>query len=176
MNLVLVRHAEVLKEYIGKYNGHIDIPLSSDGKLQAKKLALTLKDMKFDKIYCSDLTRAKETLDAFHIDATKIIYTDRLREKSWGKHEGKSFQEIENSGIKYIDFQQWIDALDGQNMQEYILDINDYFETTILKEKCENILVVTHAGAIRSFLSVIKNISLEETFNIKIPYGSYLKV
>lgn len=169
MKITLIRHAEVIKEYQGKYNGHIDIPISKSGEEEAKKLATKLKNEKFDKIFCSDLLRAKQTLKAFDLDI-EPIYTDKLREKSWGIHEGKSFDEIETLGIEYINFEQWISELDGENIQDYQDKIKNYFFETIFKQKKENILVVTHAGAIRILLKIIKNLPYEEAFCIKIPY------
>ena len=173
MKITLVRHSEVIKEYQGKYNGHIDIALSLKGKKDAKELAQKLQDIEFDRVYCSDLLRARETLDELDIDL-EPIYTDRLREKSWGKHEGKSFEEIELDGIKYENFEQWISALDGENMQEYIQRVREYFYKTVFKQDTKNILIVTHSGLIKTLLSITKNISLEEAFAINLPYSSYI--
>lgn len=173
MKITLVRHAQVIEEFQGKYNGHIDIPLSLDGKKDVKKLAKKLKAEKFDKIYCSDLLRARETLDAFEYKI-KPIYTKELREKSWGRHEGKSFQEIQSEGIEYKNFKQWIDALDGEDILSYQRKIKNYFYKTIFRQKQQNILVITHAGVIRTILSIVKNCSLEETFMFKLPYSSYI--
>ena len=175
MRITLVRHAEVIQEYQGKYNGHIDIALSENGKLQAKTLAKELSSQIFDKVYSSDLLRAKETLNAFDIKI-EPIYTKRLREKSWGRHEGKSFKEIEEEGIKYENFEQWIEALDGEDMQEYIQNIKEYFYETIFKQKAEDILVVTHSGVIKTLLSIIKNISLQEAFSMQLPYSEYVTI
>jgi len=173
VKITLVRHSEVIKEYQGKYNGHIDIALSLKGKKDAKELAQKLQDIEFDRVYCSDLLRARETLDELDIDL-EPIYTDRLREKSWGKHEGKSFEEIELDGIKYENFEQWISALDGENMQEYIQRVREYFYETVFKQDTKNILIVTHSGLIKTLLSITKNISLEEAFAINLPYSSYI--
>ncbi|WP_455757317.1 histidine phosphatase family protein [Sulfurimonas sp.] len=174
MKITLVRHAQVSEEYKGKYNGHIDIPLSQNGKKQAKELAKKLQHINFDKIYCSDLLRARETLEAFDYDK-KPIYTDKLREKSWGKHEGKSFDEIQNEGIQYIDFEQWINALDGEEILSYKTKIKEYFFATIFEQiDCEHILVVSHAGVIKTLISIINNMSLEESFKISLPYATYL--
>lgn len=173
MKITLVRHAEVIEEYQGKYNGHIDIPLSQNGKLQAKKLAFKLKDEKFDKIYCSDLIRARETLNAFKY-ATKPIFSEKLREKSWGIHEGKSFDEIQKMGIKYENFEQWISDLDGESTQAYTKQVKQYFYTTILAQKSPNILIVTHSGFIKTLLSIVKNSHIKETFEVQLPYGSYI--
>lgn len=173
MKITLVRHAEVIKEYQGKYNGHIDIALSPKGRDDAKKLAEKLHNIKFDKIYCSDLLRAKETLEAFSYEV-EPVYTKELREKSWGKHEGKSFEEIQAEGIKYIDFEQWISSLDGEDIFTYKQRVKDYFYETIFKQEAQNILVVTHSGVIKTILSLIKNISLEEAFSINVPYSSFI--
>ncbi len=173
MKVVLVRHSEVIQEYQGKYNGHVDISLSKKGKKDAIELAKKLKNIKFDKVFCSDLRRAKETLSAFELDLHPI-FTKELREKSWGIHEGKSFEEIQKEGIKYISFDQWLSALGGEDVQKYQERVLRYFYQTVFKQKAQNILVVTHAGVIKTLLSAIQNISLEEAFAIELPYSSFL--
>jgi len=174
MKIYLLRHAEVIEEYQGKYNGHIDIPLSQNGEKQAKKLAKELKHIKFDKIYCSDLLRAKETLKAFNY-TNKVIYSKKLREKSWGKHEGKSFEEITSQGLTYINFEQWLNALDGEDILSYKKKVSEYFLKTVFNNsQNSNILIITHAGLIKTLISIIKNISFEESFKISLPCASYI--
>ncbi len=172
MKITLLRHAEVQEEYLGKYNGHNDISLSQNGRLQAKKLSVEFKAKNFDKIYCSDLRRTKETLELLELPQ-QVVYSEKLREKSWGIHEGKSFDEIQEMGVKYENFEQYIDALDGENMQEYILKIESYFKEVIFKQDAENILVVTHSGVIKVLLSILNKTSLEEAFGISLPYASF---
>ena len=173
MKITLVRHSEVIKEYQGKYNGHIDISLSLKGINDAKELAKKLQNIEFDKIYCSDLVRARETLAAFDYSLTPT-YTKELREKSWGKHEGKSFKEIQAEGIEYINFEQWISALDGEDFSLYKQRVQKYFYETIFKEDAKNILIVTHSGVIKTLLSIAKYISLEEAFSTNLPYSSFI--
>ena len=174
MKITFVRHAEVIEEYIGKYNGHIDIPISENGKKQAKALAKKLSHIKFDKIYCSDLLRAKQTLELFKLDQ-EIIYSDQLREKSWGEDEGKSFDEIcKEKNIQYENFEQWIDALDGESMKSYSKRVENYFTKTILNIKSDNILIVTHSGFIKTFMSIMNKSSIEESFSVDLPYSSFL--
>ena len=171
MKITLVRHAQVIKEYQGKYNGHIDIPLSEDGKKQAKKLAIKLQNKHFDKVYSSDLLRARETLKLLNI-STKPIFTKELREKSWGRHEGKSYEDITKEGIEYINFKQWLNALDGEDIYSYQQRIKNYFYDVIFIQKATNILIVTHSGVIKTLLGIINNYSLEEAFSLKIDYAS----
>ncbi len=174
MRITLVRHCEVQKEYISCYNGHNNIGLSKDGEIQSKELASKISNINFDAVFCSDLLRAKESVKYFS-NLEDIIYTDKLREKSWGKHEGLSFDEIiAQSEIEYIDFLQWIDALDGEPYQEYIKKVKEFFFEYLKSLQKENILIITHAGVIRAFLSIARDISLEDAFKIKIDYGDLI--
>ena len=173
MKIYFVRHAEVSEEYIGRYNGHIDISLSKNGQLQAKELGKKLSPIHFDRIYCSDLLRAKQTLEEFGLNQ-EVIYSKRLREKSWGEHEGMSFDEIQDSGIEYENFTQWLSALDGESVESYTQNLQNYFYKVILQDTSEDILLITHAGVIRTLISITQKITLEDSFKTKLTYSSYL--
>lgn len=175
MKLILVRHSEVIEEYRGKYNGHIDIPLSKKGIVDAKELGKKLQNYNFDAIYCSDLTRAKETLEQFKL-SIQPIYTEQLREKSWGKHEGMSFKEIEASGLKYTTFDKWIKQLDGESLEEFNLRIKDFFFNYLQHKQYETLLIVTHSGVIKTLLGLKYQEDLMTSFSHNIPYSSITKV
>ena len=172
MKITLVRHGEVQTPFIGKYNGHNDIGLSEKGKKEAKKLAELFTCKEFDLVYCSDLRRAKETLQAF-VQAKNAVFTEKLREKSWGKHEGLGFDEITAQGIVYKNFSQWIEALDGENYTEYVQRVKKFFFEELVTQKADNVLVITHAGVIRVLMAIVQNLSLEEAFALALPYTSY---
>ncbi len=174
MKITLLRHTEVEEAYHKCYNGHIDIGLSKKGKADAELLAKTFESVVFDKVYCSDLKRAKETLAPFS-QAKDAIYTQKLREKSWGKHEGKTFDAIIAEGeIEYENFLQWIEALDGEEYSLYIERVRVFFLEYLLSQDIQNVLVVTHAGVIRVLISLIKDITLKEAFSYDVSYGAYL--
>lgn len=174
MKITLLRHTEVDEAYHKCYNGHIDIGLSLKGEEQAQLLAQEFEEKSFDLVYCSDLKRTKDTLSPF-TQKTQALYTNKLREKSWGKHEGKTFDTIIAEGeIEYENFIQWINALDGEDYEVYIKRIKEFFLEFLVKQKAQNILVVTHAGVIRVLISLVKGISLEEVFSLDVGYGAYL--
>ncbi|WP_297483790.1 histidine phosphatase family protein [Sulfurimonas sp.] len=174
MKITLVRHTEVEEKYHKKYNGHINIGLSKRGQTQSQELGSYFANKEFDLIYCSDLKRAKDTLAAFR-HSKDAIYTEKLREKSWGKHEGLSFDEIiAQNEIKYENFEQWINALDGEPYEEYIERIKIFFFEFLPTQKGENILIVTHAGVIRVLMVLVQKLSLEDAFCIDIPYSAYV--
>ncbi|QOP42472.1 histidine phosphatase family protein [Sulfurimonas sediminis] len=172
MKITLVRHGEVEEAYIGKYNGHNDIGLSKKGHEDAKNLAKAFTCKAFDLVYCSDLRRAKETLATFS-QAKNAVYTSKLREKSWGRDEGMGFDEIRAQGIEYENFAQWIKALDGEPYEKYMQRVKAFFFKELPVQKGENILVVTHAGVIRTLMAIVQNLSLEDAFAIALPYASY---
>ena len=174
MNLTLVRHAQVDEKYQGCYNGHNEIGLSNEGVSQAKKLCKKLDLLKFDAIFCSDTFRAKETIKHYKYKEN-IEYTKVLREKSWGRHEGMSFDEITSSeDIKYENFLQWINALDGEDYQLYIQRVEKFFFEFLPSLEKENILILTHAGVIRVLLSIIHKIPLQDVFSVKISHGELI--
>ena len=166
---------DFIESHIGKYIGHIDIPRSENGKLQAKEVAKKLENEKFDAVYCSDLLRTKQTLDALRLKTTPI-YTKSLREKSWGVHEGKSFGEIIDSGLEYKNFEQWLQVLDGERIEIFIRNLELFFKTVVYKSDSKNILIVTHSGVIKSLYHIIKKCPLEEAFSLKINYTSAIKL
>ena len=175
MQIILLRHAEVIEPFQGKYNGHIDIPLSEYGKNQAKALKSKFRDIEFDRVYCSDLLRTRETLEALDLEI-KPIFTKSLREKSWGTHEGKSFEEIIESGLEYKNFNQWIEALDGESLEHFTSRVRYFFYERVFKGDGDNILIVTHSGVIKTLLSIYNNSSLEKAFAIKLPYCAYVEL
>ena len=186
MTITLVRHGEVDKAYHRCYNGHNDIALSPKGKEDAKRLAQQLKDQTFDAIYSSDLRRCRETTQQIISTLTPsphhlitpspqpLIYTPALREKSWGRHEGMTFDAItQEEGLVYTDFLQWINTLDGEPYDSYIARIRTFFTETLLQTPYDNVLVITHAGVIRVLMHLLQEISLEAAFSIDFPYSAY---
>ncbi len=97
-----------------------------------------------------------------------------LREKSWGRHEGMTFDAIvERDGLVYEHFEQWINALDGEPYDAYIKRIRRFFTQTLPQTGYNSVLVVTHAGVIRVLMHILKDITLEEAFSIDFPYSAY---
>jgi len=174
MKITLIRHAEVDVAYHRCYNGHIDIGLSSKGEEEARHLAERLQDEIYDGVFCSDLKRCKQTLDAFELKV-KPVYTRALREKSWGRHEGMSFDAIiASEAFVYEDFEQWINALDGEEYAAYIKRIEVFFTGFLPANPYEHVLVMTHAGVIRVLMHILQNISLEEAFGQSFSYANFI--
>ena len=177
MILTLLRHSEVETAYQHCYNGHNDIGLSPQGRHNAQALAQALEEQSFDAIYCSDLRRCKESLHPFGFRNEQVVYTPLLREKSWGRHEGKSFDQIcQEDQVTYEDFEQWLQHLDGEPYTSYINRIERFFLYLLPLKSHQNVLIMTHAGVIRVLISLVKKITIEEAFSKPLAYGCYLQL
>lgn len=173
MKMTLVRHGEVEHAYLKCYNGHNNIALSKQGVKEATAVAERLQEYTYDALFYSDLKRTTQTAQLINhtLNITNTFATKALREKSWGRHEGLSFNEIiDQEPFHYENFSQWIHALDGENYEDYIQRIHAYFTQEIILTPYNNVLVVTHAGVIRVLMHLLQNISLEEAFSIHFPY------
>ncbi|MEI7718831.1 MAG: histidine phosphatase family protein [archaeon] len=98
MKIYITRHGETL----GNVNrihegGERPGELSDLGKKQIKKLALRLKNEKFDCIYSSNLKRAKDTANAIAKYHPKIpvIFIEDLRERDLGDFTGKHYDSVD---------------------------------------------------------------------------------
>ena len=94
--LYIVRHGETEWNKIGRYQGITNVPLNENGIAQAKACGNALKDIHFDRILSSDLSRALVTAETIRGNRQLEIKTDeRLREINFGDWEKLLFTEIE---------------------------------------------------------------------------------
>lgn len=89
MVIYLIRHGETDWNRKGLLQGNTDIPLNQNGIELARQTAEGLKDVPFDLIFTSPLSRARHTAEIIR-DSRKIpiIAEERLREISFGPYEG----------------------------------------------------------------------------------------
>jgi broad specificity phosphatase PhoE len=107
--ILLVRHGETDWNLTGRFQGRSDVPMNQKGKEQAEALALALKRESLAAIYCSPLTRAKETahlIKAYH-PSVPLYEEEGLVEMNLGEFEGI---EGPRWAEKYADFREaWRD-------------------------------------------------------------------
>ena len=93
LELWLVLHGETPWASEGRALGQSDPPLSEYGVQQAERLAGRLRDVGFDTVYASDLTRARYTA-RLALPAAEIRLEPRLRELDFGVWEGKAWASL----------------------------------------------------------------------------------
>lgn len=155
--IVFIRHAESEYNRDGIWAGRVDCSLTEKGIETAKELAKTL-DNNFDVIYCSPLERTKQTLEAIFPNA-KPIYDDRIIEISIGEWEDKKKDLFDAELIEL--FRKGLYTPPGaETHQDVDKRVCNFVEELFEKyQDNEKILVVTHAGIIRS----IKRIFIENS-------------
>jgi 2,3-bisphosphoglycerate-dependent phosphoglycerate mutase len=93
LELYLIRHGKSTWNQTGRIQGQTDVPLSDEGVKQAEALAKRLKSWKFDRVYSSDLQRAKQTAETACPKAP-ITFDARLREIHLGDFQGRTWNEM----------------------------------------------------------------------------------
>lgn len=94
--IFLVRHGATVLSAEDRFAGATDVPLSEEGRHQAQRLSLRLKDQKIDAVYASPLSRTMETASII-IQPHKLPVHPReaLREISHGRWEQLTRNEVE---------------------------------------------------------------------------------
>ncbi|MBS3905261.1 MAG: histidine phosphatase family protein [Simkania sp.] len=92
--LYLIRHGETSWTLSGQHTGTTDLPLTTNGELQAGNLGKLLKRYSFDSVFTSPLKRAKQTCHLAGFSEQAIVDPD-LIEWNYGDYEGKTSLEIQ---------------------------------------------------------------------------------
>ncbi len=148
MKVYIVRHGETDYNKKKVFQGQIDSKLTDEGRLQARSLAERLKDCKITKIYCSTLTRARDTAKIISdIIKADVVETPLLKEQSLGIWEDKNKQQvIKDLKDKYgslMDKKEIIPP-QGESFEQVEERAIPFIEKAI-EESHGNILVVGHA-------------------------------
>lgn len=139
--IYIVRHGQTDLNVEGRYGGRIDAELNQVGIEQAEKIHEKLKNIKFDKVFSSPLKRAYIT--AKIICDNDIIIDKRIIERNNGDLEGKLKTEI-NIKIDFNDPNE--KRFNIENIIDFRMRINEFFEEILQKYRGKNVLIVTHAG------------------------------
>ena len=176
--MILIRHGESNGNVMKKFSGFQDVELTEKGIWQAKRLAQRLKNLKVDKVYCSDLKRAHHTAEiVFKNRGIDIISRPNLKEMNFGIWEGCTFEEVKSKFGYGDEFNYWMENIDVAAcipQGESLLKLNKRVMNEldgILKihdtiEKDETIAIVCHGGTIRVILVNALNMKLENMWNI----------
>jgi broad specificity phosphatase PhoE len=93
--IYMVRHGETPWNVEGRYQGHLDPPLTEKGLQQAQTTASKLAPLDFDVIYSSDLARARQTAQALAAETGLLVQFDsRFREIHQGEWQGVLIGDI----------------------------------------------------------------------------------
>jgi len=153
MNLYLIRHGRTTHNETGQV-APLSSPLSDLGINQAMNVAQRLKDTHFDKIFSSDLARAKDTASYIAKQHNMDVVTSALirEHKKPSEMEGLAHDSEEAQRIYKIIEDNMEDPAWHYSDDENYYDFRGRlikFMQEVEKEKGENILAVSHSLVIR---------------------------
>ena len=123
--------------------GRVDLELNEKGIQQAEQTAQQLNNVKFDRVICSPLKRAIQTLDIIYKGNTPIEIDDRVIERDFGEFEGLTRTEFDFNGFWNSNSKQVF------KRAESIKDVEQRVFSLLneLREKPnQNVLIVSHGG------------------------------
>jgi len=177
--LCLIRHGESLWNKENRFTGWVDVPLTDNGREQAKKAGEILKSLniKFDIAYTSLLSRSIETLEIIIKtlgDNIPVIKDISLNERHYGDLQGLNKDKVaEIYGKEQV--RLWRRSLkvrppNGESLEDTQKRTLPFFERTIKGdlELNKNVLVVAHGNSLRSIISYIENLNEEQILNLEI--------
>lgn len=165
--LYLVRHGQSMANITDTFAGSSDFELTKLGVRQAELLSSYFENIFVNSIYSSDLSRAVNTImPTAEKKGIKIIKDRKLREIFGGEWENKSFDYINENYSE--DFLIW--KTDPRNAccpgGESVADVEKrvFDEITKIAEKNigKNVVVATHAMAVRTFVSAVSGIDIKD--------------
>jgi broad specificity phosphatase PhoE len=154
MKVYIVRHGQVPHNAMKQYNTS-DEDLTELGIKQAEQLRDKIKNMKYDIIISSPLIRAKHTVNIININNNKIIFEDRIKERSCGDLSGKPL-EVTNRE-EYWNYYTTIQYGTSENIKLFFERIYNFLDELKTK-KYENVLIVAHSGVSKAFSGYFEGI------------------
>ncbi len=92
--IIVVRHGETAWSREKRHTGRSDIPLTAEGREQARALVAQLARLDFAAVFVSPLQRARETCELAGFAERAVVEPD-LIEWDYGEYEGMTSAEIE---------------------------------------------------------------------------------
>lgn len=158
MKVILLRHGQTEWNKLHKYQGHTDISLNDYGRRQAENVAAYLQaNEQIEAIYCSDLSRARETAEIIaRLLQLSVEIDERWREISFGYWEGMTFTEVYEKYPREYD--DWFNNTlqmqvpGGESFSGLLARALPALEEIAAKH-CGTVLVVSHGGLIKTLVS-----------------------
>lgn len=147
MKLYIVRHAQSKRNT--KEISEVDAELSPIGHEQAKRLGIYFKKVKVDKIYCSTLKRARNTLKEIlpYTGKVPIVYSDEIVEHHMGIYgeNGKDdwdlyIKDALNAGLSVMEFR----PKKGESLFDTYKRAGRFYKKLLKRHINNKVLIISH--------------------------------
>lgn len=173
MEIIFIRHTTP-KIAKGICYGQSDIDVTNTFEKEASEIVTQLGRQDSETvIYSSPLVRCKKLANKL---SNNIIFDERLKELNFGDWELKEWNDINQHEMSLWmkDFVN-VAVTNGESYIDLHKRSTDFLKEIVSKNH-KKVIIITHAGVIRSLYSYINNTPLEKSFDLKLNYGQLLKV
>ena len=164
----------------------LDSALTDNGKMQAHKVAIHLKNINFDLILSSKLKRAKQTAEIVNkILSTKLITEKKLEERSPYLYASKINMEDTTLEEKMLNKMKDLSSKDKMNFKfskdmespnESVKRVFNILEKYIKNNSSKNILLVSHGNLMQSILTYLEWCKYDELPSSEISNTDYFVI
>ncbi|MGB7306357.1 MAG: histidine phosphatase family protein [Burkholderiaceae bacterium] len=153
--ITLVRHGQTEFNAQQRVQGSLDTVLAENGLQQAEQLAQALREQQFDGLYCSDLTRTRQTIAPYaRLAGNQTVYfRPDLRERRFGWFEGKTLEEVRKThpdrAERLLSRDPSYDVHGGESLISFYQRAVGALRSISQNHQAgEHLLVVTHGGVL----------------------------
>lgn len=172
--LCIVRHGETAWNAEHRVQGQLDVPLNAIGQAQALAAAKILSREKFDAIYSSDLSRARQTAQPTANLLCKEIFLEKdLRERHYGIFERLTYAEVK---VRYPEDYARFEAREpeyafrtGESLRDFSARSIAVIAKIVNQNKDQSILVFTHGGVLDKLYRFITGLPISAPREFGIP-------
>lgn len=165
MKLYLIRHGQSEANFNKSHSGWGSIGLTEEGIYQAEKIGVILKSIPFDKVYSSDLLRARQTQKIALPDADAELCS-LIREINVGSLAQRLVTDcVAEFGDEYIRNKKNFNykAYGGESRDEFCHRIQEFL-TMLESMPYEKVAAFCHGGVIHHALDVITGFTNNKSF------------
>ncbi len=164
MRVIFVRHGETDWNKVGRMQGRLDIELNLNGVRQAHFCKKKLKNFKVDAIYTSPQLRAYQTAEIINSAFSLPLNTSELlQEIDLGSWQGYTWREIEmknrNLFLEYEKGGDFSSVYGGESWVDVQTRMLEFLDMLLLTPY-EDVVVVSHGGAIRMLISAVMGLNI----------------
>ena len=152
MKLYLVRHGQTVTNEAGRWTGWYDAPLTERGREDARRARDFLGAMTFDKVYSSDLSRARDTA-LLALPGCTPEQTPLLREIHVGSYENRPFTILTPEAHAYTS-EFGYEHLGGESYAAFTARVREFL-SLVEGRSDENVVAFTHGGLLHCMLEIM---------------------
>lgn len=184
--IYIVRHGQTEGNIRQIFGLAPELSLTDHGKQQVKKLSKKLSLIHFDYMFSSDLLRAKQTAEILAKGRKIPIATsEALRERSYGRLNGKTAKEIKrelkdvyDQYLKMSNQDKFYFKLveDMETVDEVVLRFTSVLREIAKAHRGKTILIVSHVTPMRGLLVDLGHVDYNEIDSSCIENTAHIKL